>query len=395
MRAARELVDRAAHGAREHTYGINTGFGRFVSESIPEEQTRELQLRLLRSHACGVGEPVSRRGRARGDAAARERAGEGLLGRAGRDGRAPARLPERAGSCRTCRAAARSARAATSRRSRTLRCRSSGRARPGSTASACPGARRSRGVGLEPMRARGEGGALARQRHAVHGGASARSGSCAPAGSRDVGRHRVRALARGAAGLAHELPAADPRAAPAARPAGVRGATSCACSRAPRSSSRTAGATRCRTPTRCAARPRCTAPRATCSTTSTTPSSTELNSATDNPLVLVEDDMLVSNGQLPRPAARVRARRAGDGGRRAREHLRAARRAARQPEPVGRAAGVPDGRRRPQLGVHDPPVRGRVARQREQGARATRRASTRSRRAPARRITCRWGTRPG
>ncbi len=57
MRAARELVERAAHGTREHTYGINTGFGRFVSQSIPEEQTEELQLRLLRSHACGVGEP--------------------------------------------------------------------------------------------------------------------------------------------------------------------------------------------------------------------------------------------------------------------------------------------------------------------------------------------------
>src|SRR2546426_5719386 len=57
MRAARQLVERAAHGTREHTYGINTGFGRFVSKSIPEEQTEELQLRLLRSHACGVGEP--------------------------------------------------------------------------------------------------------------------------------------------------------------------------------------------------------------------------------------------------------------------------------------------------------------------------------------------------
>ena len=57
MQAARELVERAAHGAREHTYGVNTGFGRFVSESIPEELTEELQLRLLRSHACGVGEP--------------------------------------------------------------------------------------------------------------------------------------------------------------------------------------------------------------------------------------------------------------------------------------------------------------------------------------------------
>src|SRR5205809_1325909 len=57
MRAARELVERAAHGTREHTYGINTGFGRFVSRSNPEEETEELQLRLLRSHACGVGDP--------------------------------------------------------------------------------------------------------------------------------------------------------------------------------------------------------------------------------------------------------------------------------------------------------------------------------------------------
>jgi histidine ammonia-lyase len=57
MRAARDLVEHAAHGTREHTYGVNTGFGRFVSRAIPEELTEELQLRLLRSHACGVGEP--------------------------------------------------------------------------------------------------------------------------------------------------------------------------------------------------------------------------------------------------------------------------------------------------------------------------------------------------
>jgi len=57
MVAARGLVERAAHGSHEHTYGINTGFGRFVSQTIPVELTEELQLRLLRSHACGVGEP--------------------------------------------------------------------------------------------------------------------------------------------------------------------------------------------------------------------------------------------------------------------------------------------------------------------------------------------------
>jgi len=56
MRAARALVERAAHGASEHTYGVNTGFGRFVNRAIPEELTEELQVRLLRSHACGVGE---------------------------------------------------------------------------------------------------------------------------------------------------------------------------------------------------------------------------------------------------------------------------------------------------------------------------------------------------
>src|SRR6266511_5120195 len=57
MQAARELVERAVYGLQEHTYGVNTGFGRFHSISIPEAHTEELQLRLLRSHACGVGEP--------------------------------------------------------------------------------------------------------------------------------------------------------------------------------------------------------------------------------------------------------------------------------------------------------------------------------------------------
>jgi histidine ammonia-lyase len=54
MRSARDLVE-SVRG--EHTYGVNTGFGRFVSAHIPEELGEELQLRLLRSHACGVGDP--------------------------------------------------------------------------------------------------------------------------------------------------------------------------------------------------------------------------------------------------------------------------------------------------------------------------------------------------
>src|SRR5262245_3781570 len=57
MRAAREVVRRSADGEHGPADGTNTGFGRFVSQRIPPEQTKELQLSLLRSHACGVGEP--------------------------------------------------------------------------------------------------------------------------------------------------------------------------------------------------------------------------------------------------------------------------------------------------------------------------------------------------
>jgi histidine ammonia-lyase len=60
MQAARALVDEVAHSDSHHTYGVNTGFGRFVSREIPEALASELQLRLLRSHACGVGEPYPR-----------------------------------------------------------------------------------------------------------------------------------------------------------------------------------------------------------------------------------------------------------------------------------------------------------------------------------------------
>jgi histidine ammonia-lyase len=56
MRAAQAVVERAADSP-DQTYGVNTGFGRFVSRTIPPELAEELQLRLLRSHACGVGDP--------------------------------------------------------------------------------------------------------------------------------------------------------------------------------------------------------------------------------------------------------------------------------------------------------------------------------------------------
>jgi histidine ammonia-lyase len=56
IRAGREVVEAAAANPAR-TYGVNTGFGRLVSKTIPSELVDELQARLLRSHACGVGEP--------------------------------------------------------------------------------------------------------------------------------------------------------------------------------------------------------------------------------------------------------------------------------------------------------------------------------------------------
>ncbi|HDR04529.1 MAG TPA: histidine ammonia-lyase [Candidatus Marinimicrobia bacterium] len=40
-------------------YGLNTGFGHLASEHIPYEQLQKLQLNLIRSHAAGIGEPMS------------------------------------------------------------------------------------------------------------------------------------------------------------------------------------------------------------------------------------------------------------------------------------------------------------------------------------------------
>lgn len=58
MQASRAVVDRlVAEG--QTAYGINTGFGKLASVRISSEQVRQLQVNLVRSHACGVGTPLS------------------------------------------------------------------------------------------------------------------------------------------------------------------------------------------------------------------------------------------------------------------------------------------------------------------------------------------------
>ena len=58
MNASRAVVERLlAEG--QTAYGINTGFGKLASVRISAEQVRQLQINLVRSHCCGVGEPLS------------------------------------------------------------------------------------------------------------------------------------------------------------------------------------------------------------------------------------------------------------------------------------------------------------------------------------------------
>ena len=58
MKASRAVVDQLVT-SRTTAYGINTGFGKLASVRISAEQVRDLQVNLVRSHACGVGAPLS------------------------------------------------------------------------------------------------------------------------------------------------------------------------------------------------------------------------------------------------------------------------------------------------------------------------------------------------
>ena len=57
MLASVQAVERTV-ASGEVCYGINTGFGAFANRVIPAAKTRKLQLNLVRSHACGTGDPL-------------------------------------------------------------------------------------------------------------------------------------------------------------------------------------------------------------------------------------------------------------------------------------------------------------------------------------------------
>lgn len=58
MRANQALVQKVIDEGRV-SYGINTGFGAFARQRISADKVVELQYNLVRSHCCGIGDPLS------------------------------------------------------------------------------------------------------------------------------------------------------------------------------------------------------------------------------------------------------------------------------------------------------------------------------------------------
>ena len=56
--ASRAVIEQILTEERT-VYGVNTGFGKLADVRISSEHIKELQINLLRSHSCGVGEPLS------------------------------------------------------------------------------------------------------------------------------------------------------------------------------------------------------------------------------------------------------------------------------------------------------------------------------------------------
>jgi histidine ammonia-lyase len=56
--ASRKIIEEISTRAAP-VYGVNTGFGKLADIRIQREELHQLQLNLVRSHACGIGNPLS------------------------------------------------------------------------------------------------------------------------------------------------------------------------------------------------------------------------------------------------------------------------------------------------------------------------------------------------
>ena len=362
MRAARELVERAAHGTsrahlrdqhrlRPFRLAVDSrGADRASSSSACFAVTRAASAIPIRPRSCVQRCSCARTRWRKGMSGARIETVELLLECLGAWRSSPRAQP-RIGRCERRPRTARAPGATACRRGRGV----------ATTENCSLRRRRARRGRARADSARGEGGAVPHQRNAVHGGVRrARRHSRASPDAR--GRHRVLALPRGTAGLARRASSRRSSAAPAARAsaaaANVRQLIEgSAINEAHRWCDKVQDAysLRCAPQVHGAARDLLDYVEGTVAV--------ELNAATDNPLVLVEDELLVSNGNFHgQPIAFALDALAMACSELANISERRVERLV-NPNLLRRAAGVPHLGRRTELGLHDPAIRGGVTRQ--------------------------------
>src|SRR5580692_3418398 len=59
MERSRAVVERLASGDAP-VYAVNTGVGLLADVRVPSDELEQLQRNVIRSHACGVGDPLAR-----------------------------------------------------------------------------------------------------------------------------------------------------------------------------------------------------------------------------------------------------------------------------------------------------------------------------------------------
>jgi len=59
MLHSRAVVEKLASGD-DPVYAVNTGVGLLADVRVPPDELEQLQRNVVRSHACGVGQPLAR-----------------------------------------------------------------------------------------------------------------------------------------------------------------------------------------------------------------------------------------------------------------------------------------------------------------------------------------------
>ncbi|MBK9270959.1 MAG: histidine ammonia-lyase [Saprospiraceae bacterium] len=60
VKSGRQRLEKRMESIDRPIYGVNTGFGSLCNQVIPDSELTHLQFNLVKSHACGTGQPISK-----------------------------------------------------------------------------------------------------------------------------------------------------------------------------------------------------------------------------------------------------------------------------------------------------------------------------------------------